>query len=538
MSNIIKKIRGLFTNYKDNSVVPASEYNANIKALQNAIEINAEALEEQEQYTIALVEAAIPNGGLKTQHISDYAITRNKLTPALQEQTDVEAVLSDFCKDYVPSYLYKGIASNFTGPLFNSYIKALNRKLGYKPACSVSVADDNDAGWFVKYEDEELGGGKDWCNTNIENTSEAHTFDIQFGDSETGEHFFDYTGGWIVTYDLGASWTLGNLTDFININWKYTSVFGTYSNSYIDKAKSSLTKVLLKDSSNAFILNGTEPLDIREHFTINSTVKKYDDKHVTSINCTFNPKENAKFENVRYISFYINYTYLQGAGVHPIRHVDEKAVLQMPLDTLKDTIQLTQLTAEDAVPNADTLTATIQVPCKGSLEHLSIAAKINAPGVNKALTETDLQLQIPCVGVAPAPLLSAQDDEKSPTAANSNELVKSTTHSMFIAATLIEDTILEDNTHFIKWKLTPYYIVSGIPYREGAVKEMRSIFDFNGVFQQKQAIGIMGALVFDTDTQVLTPFTPGIDNVQLLFRSTITNLTINSVCVARHDSDI
>lgn len=534
MQPVIRKIVGLFSKYNAKEVVTNEEYNANIRTLQEAIETNAEALAEQQEYSKALVNAAIPAGGITTEHIAPYAITTDKLTPALQEHTHVESMLSDFCKDYVPSYLYKTMPATFTGPLFNSHISALNKKLTYKPNCTVSVSHDNAAGWFVKYDDE--GNGMQWCTTALNNTASPKTFDINF---TTGDRAFrHYTGGWVVTYDLGAPWDIGELTDFISINWKYISVFGTYKNSYVDRATSDVSAILIRDKDGANILKDEELYDISKYFKTESVTKKYDDRHETSVNCAFMPNLiTTKLTGVRYIDFYIKYTYTHRGERTVHNGIVAENVLKMPTNVLTNTIQLSKIT-EGAVPNSKDLTASVLVPCKGSLEHLTVAAKINAPNITRAFTEDEIVLNIPYMGIAPAPLLSSE--KLYTTAYTYNALVNDTVHSELIKAQFIEDILLEDNTHLVKWVIEPYYISTGTFGNDAGdlAGATYSYFDCNNMLCLKKMANLTAVLTFDNDSIILTPFTPGIDSVQLNFQSTITDLTINSVCVARHDSDI
>lgn len=98
----IKQIKGLFSSYKNEQPVPADEYNANIRCMQQAIEHNGQLLEEHSEAFESLAKEKLPNNSVQTDLIADGAVTADKLSPDIRQYCLLSSdAISGYFKDFL-----------------------------------------------------------------------------------------------------------------------------------------------------------------------------------------------------------------------------------------------------------------------------------------------------------------------------------------------------------------------------------------------------------------------------------------------------
>ena len=202
--NPIKIIKGLFNHYRDNEVVPASEYNANITLLKQAIEHNGEILNEHQQQINSFLNQTIPVDSITTEKIQDDAITPEKLseevlTSTLLTSENVNALYGDL----IPQ-LHKQDLGIY-GAFMNGSITEVNKTL--KNLISYTRSTEHGACTARVY----LTDDKVYGDTQVTNHTASFDYktDIYLTDSSNNKiTMYDFNATWKTTYDLDKEYNL------------------------------------------------------------------------------------------------------------------------------------------------------------------------------------------------------------------------------------------------------------------------------------------------------------------------------------------
>ena len=214
--NPIKIIKGLFNHYRDNEVVPASEYNANVTLLKQAIEHNGEILNEHQQQINAFLKQTIPVDSVTAEQIQDNAITPEKLseevlTSTLLTSENVNALYGDLIPQLHKQDL--GIYGAFMNGSITKVEKTLENLIAY-----TRVTDHGDCTARVWLTDDKVYG--DAIITNHASPSDYKT-DIYFtdGDKNAEVTMYSFDAAWETTYNLGGAYNLPIKSDTFEFTW-------------------------------------------------------------------------------------------------------------------------------------------------------------------------------------------------------------------------------------------------------------------------------------------------------------------------------
>lgn len=211
----IKKIKGLFSSYKNEQVVPAEEYNANIECLQQAIEHNGCLLDEHSKAFEKITTDKLPEGAVHTDLIADEAITLPKLSPDIRDQMLLTPdIVSGYFQDFI-TQCHKS-SPDVRGVFMNGAIQTVNQTLARQTTYTKTVTHGTDGYVLIgNYDCLE----SDWVKIPFTNEANPATYEINTdstGKSLKGCHFT-----WHTHYVLDQPYNINTATDLFTAHWDY-----------------------------------------------------------------------------------------------------------------------------------------------------------------------------------------------------------------------------------------------------------------------------------------------------------------------------
>lgn len=507
----IQNISGLFVNYKDDEVVNAKEYNANITALKDAVEYNGNILTKHQDAIANLTVGMLPDGGVTTDSIADNAITKNKLSEDVQQHSLLSPdTISDYFRDLLPSFIHKHDA-DYTGVLLNGCIEKINARLTHKTKNTVTVKHDR-TNCYVYVAKPDSAHGLITKPAQNEAPAETYSLFVNYDEPTWGGHC-----GWISTIKLDVPYKLGKSnSDTFTFSW--TCLEGQHSDA--PDVYSDLTQIVLKDPTEKEIATlfsfGSD--NLFKHTTKRETDRATGGIRVTHT-CTLNPNEILFYENVQYIEIYQTMTYrFYGRGYNTI-----EAGITVPSFYPEANISLNSL--QDAIAPQDfTVDGTeysnvLWVP--GSAPALTITAWLETQE-EVDLNNTGTVMQIVYTTQVPDNLHESQE-----------ALEPGAIYSAYIPTKGNLKVISSDKKHhFVEWVAQPPVVVSGTV--DG---QTYSWLQDETNYLYADALGKLKD-TYEIEDIALTPFKAGSDYVNLKLSTTLTDMTINSISVARYNADL
>jgi hypothetical protein len=224
----IKQIKGLFSSYKNEQPVPADEYNANIRCMQQAIEHNGQLLEEHSEAFESLSKEKLPNNAVQTDLIADGAVTADKLSPDVQQQLKMSA---DSISSYFQDFLLQHHKSkpDMQGVFMNGSIIPINVTLSRQTTYTKTVTQLKS---LVSVENPADEDGP-LIQVPYQNSYAPATYKVgvsQYYTDGRGIKGVDFS--WLTRYVLDQAYDVNTATDTLSVAWNYQYQEGTGSSCY------------------------------------------------------------------------------------------------------------------------------------------------------------------------------------------------------------------------------------------------------------------------------------------------------------------
>lgn len=221
----IKKIKGLFSSYKNEQPVPAEEYNANIRCMQAAIEHNGQLLGEHSKAFESLSAEKLPDGAVQTELIADGAVTSEKLAPEIQTQIKTSAeALSSYFQDFLLQH-HKS-KPDMQGTFMNGSITAINKTLTRQTTYTKTVT--HLAGGYLTIKDPNSDYVSDWIDVPYDNPATPASYKVQIPEWHPvhGTKVKGCGFSWLTRYVLDQAYDINTATDLFSAVWEYTAQVG------------------------------------------------------------------------------------------------------------------------------------------------------------------------------------------------------------------------------------------------------------------------------------------------------------------------
>lgn len=241
----IKTIKGLFNSYKNEQVVPADEYNANITCLQQAIEHNGSVLDEHAKAIENIATGSLPEGAIQTGLIADEAVTLPKLEPNIRKNM---LLTPETISNYFQDFIVQCHKSNpdIQGSFMNGAIQPVKQTLTRQTTYTKTVTHgDNE---YLRVVDPDGDTSYRTITVPYANQGVAETYElaVPYSYSTYGVvKGFGFT--WVTRYTLDQVYNINTATDELVIKWDHVS------DTKGDLSSSGYCEVLLKDANDITI---------------------------------------------------------------------------------------------------------------------------------------------------------------------------------------------------------------------------------------------------------------------------------------------
>lgn len=503
----IKKIKGLFNSYKNEQVVPADEYNANITCLQQAIEHNGVVLDEHAKAIEGIIAETLPVGSIQTDFIADEAITLPKLSPDIKDQM---LLSPENISNYFQDFLLQQHKSNpdIRGVFMNGAVQAINKTLTRQTSYTKTVSHGSDE--YLVVPDPDRGS---YYTMEIPYANQATPETYEIAVPTTHPQYGAVKGfgfAWVTRYTLDQAYDINTATDELTIQWDYV-----YETGSIYSQGGGSCEIYFKDANDATI--ATLPVTTLKSYQTSQGYKR----RVIGVNITQMSAEI--FKNVSMIE---------------IKTRCSDKLYDSGLYTPKDGIQPTlSVNMRFGAGTTEYVQHETDIPVTNNLNYVAVGAYI------KAATPVDfntykLNLAPYCVGVCPkqpAPGFESQVIAYINETADSNysaTLINSSTNHYYIrhnfqAPLIISAKIKEnkpDDLHpdftageYYSWPLhftnNTYITYSTL---EDTIQALKDYFSYY------------------IEDITYTEYNLGTSNLRLKFNTTVNNVTIESVSVAKY----